>query len=1185
MITVCIRGITQFATLMAITVTLLSLPATAGNKSFSSSTDKNQISNLITNLDALLAAGEVQKATVIADEILKISGLSQPPATLQMGRYLEKIGTAYWRNGEPKKALPLLQQSLFIREKALGSNHIETALNLASLGFVYDLLGQHQQSLSSHKQALSIVERIYGTDSPIVATSLDILANEYHALSQFRDENPLRDRALAIREKAVANGEKLDTWDKLFSLASGYEHKLDFEKALPIYEQALLMTEKTYGAQSALLPLNLEKVANSLKMLGRYQEALPLLQRALAICEASFPFDDLRTANALESLAQALGTLNQRNAALPMEVRVLAIGEKNFGLTNKVILGPLERLANSYMRLGRYDDASTLFQRMLAIAEQSVNSDDPEIAWHLDAAAVALLEQGKYAIALPFFEKSLKIRESAKGALGADEILIANSLQNLAATYSSLANYEKALPLAKRALEIAEKNDKANFDFGKIRFLTTLADIYADLGQYENALPLVQQVIASNEVFPGKDHEATALSLTRLASIYLQLGQRELAISVNQRALEILERRLGLDHPDTAQVMNNLASDYLANREHWKALDLLQRALKAQELRLGSMHPATAISYSNIAVAYGNLGQYDLAQAMANRALEIDELVFGSAHPSTASTWTTLAAIWYESNQLNAAIFAGKQAINIQQSIRERISKIGTAEVVSYSATLRYQYEHLSGWLTEAGRISEAQQVLDMLKETEHFDFIRRASDGDPRKTRIGYTRSEQEWLPRYEQISSRLSALGAEQQVLEKKSKLGLTDVEQARQKQLQADLKIAQAAFTAYLDDMRTGFAKKGSARVAEVEESSEQSLKAMQATLKAMDPGAVLVRYYMTDTQVKMLVTTSGVQLARDATIAPKELNSKIAAFNAALRDPKSNPLPLAQELYTALVGPIAQDLQQAGATTVMLYLDGALRYLPFSALHDGKQYLVERWRMPIYTAVAKDKLREGATAQWTAAGMGVTRPWRDFAALPAVKAELGGVVQSAPSLWASLGLAGMTSNGALPGELFLDEAFTAKSLKDVGQRPFSVVHIASHFRFSPGTEVNSALLLGDGQELTLGDIRTQGYSFKNVDLLTLSACETGLGGGRDERGREIEGFGVIAQQQGAKAVLATLWPVADQSTALLMQELYRQRQEKHLTKAEALRQAQLTVMGQKKYGHPFYWAPFILMGNWL
>ncbi|EKD97088.1 MAG: hypothetical protein ACD_23C01077G0002 [uncultured bacterium] len=172
-----------------------------------------------------------------------------------------------------------------------------------------------------------------------------------------------------------------------------------------------------------------------------------------------------------------------------------------------------------------------------------------------------------------------------------------------------------------------------------------------------------------------------------------------------------------------------------------------------------------------------------------------------------------------------------------------------------------------------------------------------------------------------------------------------------------------------------------------------------------------------------------------------------------------------------------------------------------------------------------------------------------------------------------------------SGVLPGEVYLDGAFTAMRLQDVSHRSFQLLHVASHFRFSPGTEVNSFLLLGDGQQLTLGDIRTRNYRFDNVDLLTLSACDTGLGGGRDAQGREIEGFGVIAQQQGAKAVLATLWPVADQSTATLMAEMYRRRQEQKLTKTEALRQAQLSLLSQGRYAHPFYWAPFILMGNWL
>ena len=200
-----------------------------------------------------------------------------------------------------------------------------------------------------------------------------------------------------------------------------------------------------------------------------------------------------------------------------------------------------------------------------------------------------------------------------------------------------------------------------------------------------------------------------------------------------------------------------------------------------------------------------------------------------------------------------------------------------------------------------------------------------------------------------------------------------------------------------------------------------------------------------------------------------------------------------------------------------------------------------------------------------------GLGVTKAVGQFNPLPAVKAEMRSIFKS-------------DGNGVLPGEVYLDEAFTAQRFKDVSQRPFQLLHVASHFQFSPGTEINSFLLLGDGQQLTLGEIRTQNFRFDNLDLLTLSACDTGLGGGRDAQGREIEGFGVIAQQQGAKAVLATLWPVADESTSKLMAEMYRRRQEQQQTKIESLRQAQLSLLSQNRYEHPFYWAPFILMGNW-
>jgi CHAT domain-containing protein len=324
-------------------------------------------------------------------------------------------------------------------------------------------------------------------------------------------------------------------------------------------------------------------------------------------------------------------------------------------------------------------------------------------------------------------------------------------------------------------------------------------------------------------------------------------------------------------------------------------------------------------------------------------------------------------------------------------------------------------------------------------------------------------------------------------------------------------------------------------------------------------------------VTSEKVGIILTTPGVVLPFSSVVDAKVLNRQIREYRAMLSDRTSNPLPAAQALYQLLVAPVAQALEQAGIKTVMLSLDGNLRHVPFGALHDGKQYLAQRWSLPLYTTVTRDKLRDAVTPRWKTAGLGVTRALGQFKALPAVKRELNDVMRA-------------TASGGEPGEVYLDEQFTASRLKEVGQRSFQLMHVSSHFTISPGTEVNSFLLLGDGQHLTLGDIRTQNYRFDQVDLLTLAACDTGLGGGRDANGKEIEGLGVIAQQQGAKAVLATLWPVHDQSTATLMADMYQRRQQQALSKIEALRQAQLALMAQPKYAHPFYWAPFILMGNW-
>ncbi|HTG16926.1 MAG TPA: CHAT domain-containing protein, partial [Blastocatellia bacterium] len=256
--------------------------------------------------------------------------------------------------------------------------------------------------------------------------------------------------------------------------------------------------------------------------------------------------------------------------------------------------------------------------------------------------------------------------------------------------------------------------------------------------------------------------------------------------------------------------------------------------------------------------------------------------------------------------------------------------------------------------------------------------------------------------------------------------------------------------------------------------------------------------------------------------------------------------------------------------------------------------------------------RDHLKDSVSPKWQALALGVSKGEtvnvgaKDqirFPPLPGVRDELSGIVRDENRSGAQ--------TGVLPGTVLLDAGFTAEAMKNTlrlqgNQQSFKLVHIASHFNFEPGDETKSFLLLGGGKTLPLSELKKMNQVFSKVELLTLSACNTATGG--EANGKEVEGFAVLAQRQGAQAIIASLWPVSDSSTSQLMQQFYRLRDERPGTsKAEAMRQAQLKLLhpagqqaiadGQKNntqssfkadpkapFAHPYYWAPFILIGNW-
>lgn len=467
-----------------------------------------------------------------------------------------------------------------------------------------------------------------------------------------------------------------------------------------------------------------------------------------------------------------------------------------------------------------------------------------------------------------------------------------------------------------------------------------------------------------------------------------------------------------------------------------------------------------------------------------------------------------------------------------QANLRKIDSELASRVKWVYESDVR----QLQRLYQNAGRLEEALQLNDMLKSFEYSDFTRTGSKtSGPITEKMLLSNIEEQAIASVKAISARPATGG-----------------KVSKQPQIQAAIEMAVSSPSIRLSISSAATSKSSIAEI-----------------VRKLGPNVSLLSYTVHKDGVSIDLVSSSSINTFFVPIEDKSLNILIAKFLQDLRNRDSDPSFNAHNLYKVLISPLEESLRKLGSKILMVSLDGHLRYIPFSALYDGKSYAIEKWSFPVYTALTRQRLTDPAQQSWSVAGFGVTKQWGSLSALPEVKQELNSIVRS--------------GGGVLEGDIFLDDSFTKNSLQSATKMKYKVVHIASHFIFSPGTESDSYLLLGNGQKMSLADIKKANLRFDHADLLTLSACDTARGGGVDANGREIEGFGVLVQKQGAKSVLATLWRVDDKATSTLMSEAYLQKS-KGTSKIEAIRSAQLNLLHTNKYKHPFFWAPFVLMGNW-
>jgi len=820
----------------------------------------------------------------------------------------------------------------------------------------------------------------------------------------------------------------------------------------------------------------------------------------------------------------------------------------------------LAELGAHYYQLGQYDAAKPLLERAVEATERGGRA--PALLPILNQLARSYRQLGEFKKAWNSSERALKIAEAEFGSQG---IELAPPLEGLAKAYFALGFLDRCYRAAERAFAILESalgDDHVEVALARDRLGVALAE----MGDYDRARELHLRALA---VLRAKDHgQQLARVLANAAATYLASGDLQAARPLYEEALAVACSTCGDGHEDTATYFALLGDYWAKAGDDTQALREYRQALAVKRARLGELHPDIAYLLFKIGQTEYRRDQTVGREIVFQAIAIIDVRVF---RPRLfAEICSFLASILVPSP---AAIFFWKLAVNDIESLRRHVARLDSVLERSFLKRNRDDFHSLGEALIAHGRLPEAQHVLTMIKEHELFGVAR----VDTRKTRAPLTELEAQWFKRGLRLLTRAHY------------SLAARD----RGSSLRSAIVQAGKDLNAVLDDIVADFNK--SREPPRPKEGAEvDATAAMVAAQQMPPPGAALLQYLLMPDyrNLSIILTTQKLQREFRIVLAEGEVGKLIYAMRESMQSRTQQFLPSAQRLYALLIAPMIDTLRAAGVKTLITSLDGVLRYLPMGALHDGRHYLIEQFALARETqAVSAQSLKRLGRR---AVGLGVSRALDGHRPLIGVREELAAVIRTARN----------RRGGVLPGIIRLDRAFTADTLGRALSPQYSVIHVASHFVFAAAREDSSYLLLGDGSKLTLaefGDLR-----FDTMDLVVLSACNTAIGGGHNQNGREIEGLGALVRYQGANQVLATLWPVADMTTASLMRAFYRNRYRSKLAAPEALRRAQLDLLtgavqspaqvrmralvdpdedqtdANPDARHPFYWAPYILMG---
>jgi CHAT domain-containing protein/tetratricopeptide (TPR) repeat protein len=827
---------------------------------------------------------------------------------------------------------------------------------------------------------------------------------------------------------------------------------------------------------------------------------------------------------------------------------LITVGIPAIALEKPEITNKTNKTATSLLIQGKAAYESGNFTQakenwILAIAQFRTQGDRPNQALSLNYLSLADQQLGQWQEAKQHIDRSLQLLD-----VSSSPEVLAQALNTQGSLQLAQGNGTEALASWSAAAKIYRQESDP---VGIMGSQLNQAQALQQLGLYRRSQKILEQL--ATELDQESDPQLRVMGLRSLGNALQVAGNLEQSQQVLTASLE-LAQELKLE-VETSAILFSLGNTARGLKQYEEAI-----AFYAQSAEQ-TTDPITQVE--------AQLNQLSLL-SLLNQPQAFQELLpevqsnLGSLSPSRRSIYAkvNLAKNLLDHSADSNQYLPYSQTL-LEQSIAEA-QKIDDLRAQSYS-------------LGTLGHLAEQRQQLDLAKQqTQQALVLATAIDAED----ITY---QWQWqLGRiFQQQGDLQSAIAAESNAVQSLSKirgdLVATNLDaqysfRESVEPIYRDLVALLVSSEPNQENLTQARSVIESLQLAELENYfREACLDAKPKQIDQVDTQAAVVYPIILPDRLAVIVSLPGKPLSYyEHKIDQENTEQTISKLYQSLNPAFSNKrrLQLSQQVYNWLIQPAEAVLTANKIETLVFVLDGSLRNLPMAALYDGKQYLVEKYNVALTPGMQLLEPTSLKDQKLQAVVAGVSESNEGFSALPGVKTEVEGISQTFPS------------------QTLLNQEFTSQNLQEqLKHSPSPLIHLATHGQFSSNPEETFIVTWGD--RIKVKDLehilqaREESIDSKPIELLVLSACQTAEG---DKRA--ALGIAGIAVRSGARSTLATLWSVEDQSTVKLMNQFYHQlATQDSVTRAKALREAQISLMHSENYYHPYYWASFILVGNWL